>query len=91
MVKVLFSSALRSVTKGESEIDIEHSGDIASLLQILSNKYGDTFSRRVLENGTLRKFINVYLDGRDIRFLSGLETGVSGPSEVLFLPAVSGG
>jgi len=91
MVKVVFSSALRSVTNGESEFEIEFSGNISSLFDILKSNYGETFEHRIFENGSPKRYVNVYLDGKDIRFLNGLKTEVKESSEVLFLPAVSGG
>ena len=55
-------------------------------------KYGDAFQKRLYdESGKPRKFINIYVNGRDVRFLSGLETELREGDEVQILPAVSGG
>lgn len=92
MVKVVFGSALRSATNGEQEIELDFSGDLRSLLQLLSDRYGDAFRKRLLDgDGYLKKYVNAYLDGKDVRFIRGKETPVGGSVEILFLPAVSGG
>ena len=46
---------------------------------------------RITENGDLRRFVNVYVGGEDIRFKDGLETEISDGDEVQILPAVAGG
>lgn len=87
----MFSAALKSATDGDTELELDFTGDVKSLLEVLKEKYGESFEKRLFENGSLRRFINVYLDGKDIRFLQGLDTSIPNGSEVLFLPAVSGG
>ncbi|MBP6824413.1 MAG: MoaD/ThiS family protein, partial [Acidobacteria bacterium] len=42
-------------------------------------------------NGELRRFINVYVDGEDIRFLQGLNTGLTDKAEISIVPAIAGG
>ena len=92
MVRVIFATALRSATNGEQEIELEFSGDIKSLLALLSERYGEGFSKRLLDaDGYLKRYVNAYLDGRDVRFIKGRDTPINGLSEILLLPAVSGG
>ena len=91
MVRVVFTAALRSATAGEANFDLQFTGELSSLFSILKERYGETFERRLFENGGLKRYVNVYVDGKDVRFLSGQKTPVSGDSEVLFIPAVSGG
>jgi molybdopterin converting factor small subunit len=51
----------------------------------------DGLRERIAEDGDLRRFVNVYVGGEDIRFLDGLDTGVEDGDEVTILPAVAGG
>ncbi|MGB9588468.1 MAG: MoaD/ThiS family protein [Armatimonadota bacterium] len=91
-MKVVFATALRSATNGEQEIELYFSGDVKSLLQLLSERYGEVFRKRLLDgDGYLKKYVNAYLDGKDVRFLKGRDTQIAGSAEILFLPAVSGG
>jgi len=91
MVKIVFASALVSATGGERELNLDFSGDIDALLGVLKSRYGETFEKRFFDNGVLRKYLNVYVNGKDMRFMQGHGTMVCGDCEVLFLPAVSGG
>lgn len=91
MVRVNFSSAMQAVTKGNREVDLDFQGGIDGLLSKLSEVFGGEFSSRVLENGRVRRYINIYVDGKDIRFLDGQRTHVSNNSVVDVIPAVSGG
>ncbi len=92
MVTVHFSSALQSITKGNREIEIEFEGSIDALFSRLASIFGDEFRRRTYEDGDrIRRYINVYVDGKDIRFLNGQKTELSKSSVVDIVPAVSGG
>lgn len=91
MVTVNFSTILRSITNNESSVSIEFKGSIRSLLEALSNRYGETFSKRVLDNGQIRRYINIYVNGEDIRFLQGLDTELKSTDVIDFIPSVSGG
>jgi molybdopterin synthase sulfur carrier subunit len=91
MVKVRFSSALNSVT-GTREITLDL-GDttIKGVFDELISKFGAEFEKRIFENGEVRRFVNVYVNGEDIRHESGLKTAVTDSDEISILPAVSGG
>lgn len=91
MVKVLFSSAVRASTNGEKEIELPFEGTVAELIRALGQRYGTAFEGRLMEQGELRRYINVYVNEKDIRFLQGKETRVGDGSTVLLMPAVSGG
>ena len=60
------------------------------MLDSLYERYGE-LRNRIAEDGGLRRFVNVYVGGEDIRFLDGLETPVEDGDEVTILPAVAGG
>ncbi|MBX8630985.1 MAG: MoaD/ThiS family protein [Thermoplasmata archaeon] len=92
MVTVNFSSAMQSVTGGNREMEIDFEGTVDALFARLSSILGDEFRRRVCEDGNrVRRYINVYVDGKDIRFLEGQKTLLGKNSVVDIVPAVSGG
>jgi len=89
MAQVRFSSALEKVTdERTTEVDAETVGEA---LDELAEKYGDEFQERLMEDGELRRFVNLYVNGDDVRHGEGLETAIGDDDEVSILPAVSGG
>jgi molybdopterin converting factor small subunit len=64
---------------------------VAEVLNDLYERYGELRERICNEDGSLRRFVNVYLAGEDIRFLDGLQTPVPDGAELTILPAVAGG
>jgi sulfur-carrier protein len=88
-VTVKIPTQLRPVTGGESETEAA-GATVGEVLDDLFDRYAD-LRDRICEDGTLRRFVNVYVGGEDIRYLSGLETEVSDGDEVTILPAVAGG
>ena len=88
-VNVKIPTQLRAATGGEAEADASGS-TVGEVLDSLFEQFGD-LRERICEDGDLRRFVNVYVGGEDIRFLSGLETEVSDGDEVTILPAVAGG
>jgi MoaD family protein len=89
-VTVKIPTQLRSATGGAGEAELEG----ATVREVLDSLYEqfDGFSDRIAnEDGSLRRFVNVYLSGEDIRFLDGLETPVKDGAELTILPAVAGG
>ncbi len=89
-VTVKIPTQLRTVTGGEAEAQIEEAGTVGEVLDGLYDRY-DGLRDRIAEDGDLRRFVNVYVAGEDIRFLDGLETSVDDGDEVTILPAVAGG
>lgn len=88
-VKIRIPSQLRQLTGGEGMAQID-AGTVGAIIMELENKYPG-IAERLLDNGELRRFINVYIDGEDIRFAEGLETQVPDGAEVSIVPAVAGG
>ena len=89
-VTVKIPTQLRAVTGGAAQA----SGDGATVAEVLDSLYAEHSELReriVGEDGELRRFVNVYLAGEDIRFLSGLDTPVPDGAELTILPAVAGG
>jgi MoaD family protein len=89
-VTVKIPTQLRSVTGGASEATAE--GDtVAEVLDSLYRDHAELRDRIAGDDGGLRRFVNIYLSGEDIRFLDGLETEVPDGAELTILPAVAGG
>ena len=80
---------LRAVTDGEAETEVD-GGTVGEVLDALFDRYTD-LRERICEDGELRRFVNVYVGGEDIRFGDGLDTPVQDGDEVQILPAVAGG
>ena len=88
-VTVKIPAQLRVVTDGEGEIEVEGS-TVGEALDAVFDEHDD-LRERITEDGGLRRFVNVYVSGEDIRFRDGLETELSDGDEVTILPAVAGG
>ena len=88
-VTVKIPTQLRAATGGEAEVDVEGS-TVGEVLDAVFDLY-DGLRDRITEDGDLRRFVNVYVSGEDIRFRDGLETEISDGAEVTILPAVAGG
>src|ERR1700704_2096472 len=76
----------REATGGESTAEVDGS-TVGEVLDSLYERYAELRSR-IAEDGGLRRFVNVYVGGEDIRFLNGLDTSVQDGDEVTILPAV---
>ena len=88
-ISVKIPTQLRAATDGEATAEVD--GDtVGEVLDALYERYAELRSR-IAEDGGLRRFVNVYVGGEDIRFLDGLDTPVSDGDEVTILPAVAGG
>jgi MoaD family protein len=88
-VVVKIPTQLRSLTGGEGETEVEGSS-VGEVLDALYERY-DGLRDRITQDGELRRFVNVYAGGEDIRFGDGLDTPVGDGDEVTILPAVAGG
>jgi sulfur-carrier protein len=88
-VTVKIPTQLRVATGGEAEVQVEGS-NVGEALDAVFAAYGD-LRERITQDGTLRRFVNVYVSGEDIRFQQGLETQVKDGDDVTILPAVAGG
>jgi molybdopterin synthase sulfur carrier subunit len=88
-VTVKIPTQLRAATGGEAQVEVEGS-NVGEALDAVFAAYGD-LRERITQDGTLRRFVNVYVSGEDIRFQQGLETAINEGDEVTILPAVAGG
>jgi len=89
MTKIRIPPTLREVTGGERELPAE--GDtVRELLEDLMGRF-PALRTQLVEDGDLAPFVNVYVEGEDVRTLDGLETDVRPGSTVILLPAMAGG
>ena len=88
-VTVKIPTQLRAATGGESEVEVQGS-TVGEALDAVFDAH-DGLRERITQDGDLRRFVNVYVSGEDIRFQDGLETQVNEGDEVTILPAVAGG
>ena len=89
-ITVKIPAQLRAATGGEGEIEIDSSATVGDALDAVFARH-DGLRERITEDGDLRRFVNVYVSGEDIRFQQGLETSINDGDEVTILPAVAGG
>ncbi|TDD43865.1 MoaD/ThiS family protein [Nonomuraea terrae] len=88
-IEVRIPTILRNYTGGAKAVSAEG----ATLEELISNLESSHpgIKERLVDQGSLRRFVNVYLNDEDVRFLSGLGTPVSDGDTVTVLPAVAGG
>ena len=88
-IVVKIPTQLRAATGGASSASVD-GGTVGEVLDALYDQFGE-LRERIADDGGLRRFVNVYIGGEDIRFLDGLDTPVADGDEVTILPAVAGG
>ncbi len=89
-VKVRIPTPLMKLTNNQAEVTAE-GGTIADLLNNLESQFAGMKERICEENGAPRRFINIYLNEEDIRFLEGDKTKIKDGDEVSIIPAIAGG
>ena len=88
-IEVRIPTILRTYTDGQKAV--EGKGDtLADLLDDLESRHGG-LKARLVTDGALARFVNVYVNDEDVRFLGGLEAPVADGDQVVVLPAVAGG
>jgi molybdopterin synthase sulfur carrier subunit len=89
MAEIRIPPVLRPEAGGQRLVDVE-AGTVREALNTLVARF-PALKARVLEGDGVPSFLNVFVDGDDVRLLNGLETTVSPASKILLLPAVAGG
>ena len=89
-VTVKLPTQLRAATGGAAQVDVEGT-TVAEVLDALFEQFGELRERLTDEDGGLRRFVNVYVDGEDVRTRDGLDTPVRDGATVILLPAMAGG
>jgi sulfur-carrier protein len=89
-VKVRIPSPLLKLTNNQSEVSAE-GGTISDILNNLESQFSGIKERICEESGAPRRFINIYLNEEDIRFLEGEKTPVKDGDDISIIPAIAGG
>ena len=90
MPSVRIPTPLRKLTDEKDEVNIS-ADNISALIEELENQYPGIKARLCDESGEVRRFINLYVNNEDIRFLSGKETVLNADDVVSIIPAIAGG
>jgi len=90
MSRVLIPQVLRPDVGGAKAVDVEGS-TIGEVVDSLVQRHPGLGGRLLAPAGGLHRFVNVYLNGADVRYLAGLDTRVDERDEVRLLPAIAGG
>ncbi|HLI27763.1 MAG TPA: ubiquitin-like small modifier protein 1 [Chloroflexota bacterium] len=89
-IRVRIPTPLRGLTGGAAEVQVD-GASVAEAISQLEARYPGIAQRLKDENGELRRFVNLYVNGEDVRFLQGLDTHLKAGDEVSIVPAVAGG
>ena len=89
-IRVRIPTPLRSATDGTAEVTSD-AGTVASVILELETRFPAIRGRLRDESGALRRFVNLYVNGEDVRFVNGLDTALKAGDEVSIVPAVAGG
>lgn len=90
MIKVRIPTPLRPLTKNQGEVEASGTS-IAEMIENLNTSYSGLKDRLCDDKGELRRFVNVYVNEEDIRFLKGKDTILKDGDEVSIVPAIAGG
>jgi molybdopterin synthase sulfur carrier subunit len=89
-VTVRIPTTLRPLSGGASTVQVDP-GTLGEVLERLEKAHAGFGDRLLDEDGTLRRFVNVFVADEDVRFLQGLDTPVADGQTVAIIPAVAGG
>ncbi len=87
---VRIPTPLRKVTNGEDKASVE-GNTMSEVVEALENQFPGLKDRICEPTGELRSFVNVYINGEDIRFVDGMSSSISSGDEISIVPAVAGG
>ncbi|MDH4083441.1 MAG: MoaD/ThiS family protein [Nitrospira sp.] len=90
MIKVRIPTPLRPLTQGQGEVETKASS-VVEMIETLNGAHPGIKDRLCDETGELRRFVNIYVNEEDIRFLKGKETSLKDGDEVSIVPAIAGG
>ena len=89
-VKVNIPTPLRKMTNGDSEVSVE-ANQVAELIENLDSEFDGIASKLLDESGEIRRYVNIFVNDEDIRFLDGISTSLADGDEVSIGPAIAGG
>lgn len=90
MAKVRIPTPLRKLTNNEELIEV-NANSVGAAITELQSRYPGIKERLVDESGAIRRFVNVYVNEEDIRFLQNQETPLKATDEISIIPAIAGG
>ena len=90
MSTIKLPSVLRANANGERSIEVE-GGTVGDAVQALVGRHPGLAEQLLTADGELHRFVNVYVNGRDVRYLEGLATPIAARDEIRLLPAIAGG
>jgi len=89
-VKIHIPTPLRRLTNNQAEVEVE-AGTIGELVENLDQTYAGMKEKMLDETGQLRRYINIYVNDEDIRFLEGASTRLKDGDRIFIVPAIAGG
>lgn len=89
-VSVLIPTPLRGLTAGKDTVDVQ-ADTVSGLVEQLERDYPGMGGRLKGDDGALRRFINIYVNDEDVRFLQGADTALKDGDQVSIVPAIAGG
>jgi len=90
MASIKIPTPLRSLTNDEDTV-VANAPNLAELIAKMENSYPGIAERLLDENNELRRFVNIFINGEDVRFLEGLDSPLEDSDEISIVPAVAGG
>jgi len=87
---VMIPTVLRPQVGGAKSLELD-GGSIRAIVAALVDRHPGLRGQLLTEDGELNRFVNVYVNGQDVRYLGGLDTAVEATDEVRLLPAMAGG
>ena len=89
-ITVRIPTPLRRVTNGQDKVSVEGS-NLSEVVGSLDAQFPGLKERLCDEHGEIRNFVNIYVNGEDVRFLQGLDSKTKSGDEISIVPAVAGG
>lgn len=92
-IKIIIPSPLRNLSNGERSVNIEldENSTILDSINKLNDIYSGISAKIIDENNSLHNFVNIFMDGEDVRYMQGVDTKLISGSEISIVPAVAGG
>lgn len=90
MVSIRIPTPLRSLTANAEEVQVE-GANLRVALDDLDRRHPGLKDRILDEKGAIRRYINVFLNDEDVRFIDGLDTALKGGDKLVIVPAIAGG
>ena len=92
-IKIIIPSPLRNLSNGERSVNIEldENSTILDSINKLNDIYSGISAKIIDENNSLHNFVNIFMDGEDVRYMQGVDTKLIQGSEISIVPAVAGG